>query len=535
MNTQNAKLLQKGDSTFKRIMDRVPGTTTSLCNGIPYLVIDSRPEDLDGVCRHLTHELGYIFATLVVEETDSDWQLGYTFYGEQKDGLVRVMVEATGKNPKIPSISASVYSADWHERETEDLFGLAFEGHPQLGDFVLHEDWGEGVNPMRSAFDDIGDILDQEISPWRPERIVQAQGAFMMPIGPVYSDYAESAHFLLETVGEDVLRVIPRFFYKFRGVERAAQGRNIEDALLLAERFSGNSAFAHSLGFCQAVETICEAEVPPRAKSLRVFLAELERCRHHLGTITEICGSTALAVATSQMAILEEELLRLSCRYTGHRYLFGLNVCGGLSMDVGDAVCRAISDEVDGIVRRLADLQEMLRFTSSFLDRIEEVGAISRKRVVDYGLVGPIARASGVMRDLRTALPYAAYGEEAATFSVPHEEEGDGYARLRIFFDEIVEAAGIMRRIAGSLPSGNVRCFPPPLRAGAALGWSEAPSGAAFCWVRIGEDGRVVRYRLTPPSFTNWQGFHLAAEDFAFQDFPIIMATFGLSNAECDR
>ena len=63
----------------------------------------------------------------------------------------------------------------------------------------------------------------------------------------------------------------------------------------------------------------------------------------------------------------------------------------------------------------------------------------------------------------------------------------------------------------------------------------EAPLGAAFHWLRLDEDGKVIRYRVTPPSFTNWHGFHLAAENFAFQDFPIILASFGLSNAECDR
>ena len=72
-------------------------------------------------------------------------------------------------------------------------------------------------------------------------------------------------------------------------------------------------------------------------------------------------------------------------------------------------------------------------------------------------------------------------------------------------------------------------------RPGAALGAVEAPQGAALHWLRIGEDGRVARYRITAPAFTNWHGFHLAAENFAFQDFPIILASFGLSNAECDR
>jgi len=109
-----------------------------------------------------------------------------------------------------------------------------------------------------------------------------------MPIGPIYSDFAESAHFLLETVGEDVIRTIPRFFYKYRGVEKIAEGRTIDQVLLLAERFSGTSAFAHSLAFCQAVEEISRVEVPPRAKALRIFLTELERLRHHIALTPDV-------------------------------------------------------------------------------------------------------------------------------------------------------------------------------------------------------------------------------------------------------
>jgi len=118
---------------------------------------------------------------------------------------------------------------------------------------------------------------------------------------------------------------------------------------------------------------------------------------------------------------------------------------------------------------------------------------------------------------------------------VPVEEEGDGYARLRILFAEAEQSARMIRQIASDLPSDAVHCPAFAVPSGAALGWVEAPRGATFHWLRTGEGGLVSRYRVTPPSFTNWHGFHLAAEDFAFQDFPIIMATFGLSNAECDR
>jgi Ni,Fe-hydrogenase III large subunit len=67
------------------------------------------------------------------------------------------------------------------------------------------------------------------------------------------------------------------------------------------------------------------------------------------------------------------------------------------------------------------------------------------------------------------------------------------------------------------------------------MGWAEAPRGANFHWLRIGKDRTVERYRIMPPSFSNWHGFHLAAENFAFQDFPIILASFGLSATESDR
>jgi Ni,Fe-hydrogenase III large subunit len=354
-----------------------------------------------------------------------------------------------------------------------------------------------------------------------------------MPIGPVFSDFAESAHFLLETVGEDVIRTIPRFFYKYRGVEKIAEGQPVDRALLMAERFSGAAAFAHGLAFCQAVETICQIEIPPRARSLRAVFAELERLRHHAGAITGICNSTALAVATSQAALIEENLLRVSCNVVQHRYLFGTVNPGGVKCDLTDETCDALAIAVGKIGEKLHELHDMLRYSSSFLDRLEEVGIISREDAISYGLVGPIARACGVDRDLRKVFPYAAY--DTVDFVVPLEQEGDGYARLRILFREAEQSVAIIRKLLFAVPEGAVYGSEFAWRAGAALGATEAPHGAAFHWVRMREDGTVVRYRITPPSFPNWHGFHFAAENFAFQDFPIILASFGLSNAECDR
>jgi formate hydrogenlyase subunit 5 len=492
--------------------------------------------DLVQVCNKLSRDLGFAFATLIVEEEPSaGWLLTYVFYNDAGSAWVYVELRLDARTTAVPSISGLIHgpSVDWHEREAEDLFGLRFAGHPRLGEFILHEDWPEGVNPMRRDFDARQRLEMREPDPkWEPPTVVEAPGSFAMPIGPVFSDFAESAHFLLETVGEDVIHTIPRFFYKYRGVEKIAEGQQADRALLLAERFSGTSAFAHGMGFCQAVEAICGTAVPPRARALRTILAELERLRHHAAAITGICNSTALAVATSQAALIEEDLLRLSCATTGHRYLFGLVAPGGLARDLSDETCADLEAAVESIAERLRDLHQMLRYSSSFLDRLEEVGIVTNETAISYGLVGPVARASGLPRDIRKLFPYAGYN--GVEFNVSVEQEGDGYARLRVLFHEAEQSARIIHETVPGLPVGPVGSRV-GWRAGAALSAIEAPLGAAFHWIRLKEDGSVSRYHITPPSFANWHGFHLAAENFAFQDFPIILASFGLSNAECDR
>jgi formate hydrogenlyase subunit 5 len=489
--------------------------------------------DLEDLCATLFQEWHFGFGGLVVEEREQ-WELRYLFYGEGGGGWVHVLVSAPLDAPTVPSIVRPVHAADWHEREAEDLFGIRFEGHPRLGDFVLHDDaWQEGVEPMRRGFSAHTPISVRQPNPeWRPRRVLQDPGAFVMPIGPVYSGLAESAHFLLETVGEDVVRAVPRLFYKYRGIEKIAEGRTVDGALMLAERFAATTAFAHAIAYCHAAETIAGVDVPARARTLRVFLAELERLRHHVGAIEGICASTALVVAASQAGILEEDLLRVSGALTGHRYLFGLATPGGLTTDLADATCNEALRRARDVVGRLDELESMLRVSSSFLDRLEEVGFIPEQDARALSLVGPIGRASGVARDLRVHHPYDAYA--AMEFEVPSEREGDGYARLRVLFAEARQSLRLMEQAVTSLAHGPVAAPYEP-RTGAALGWVEAPRGAALHWLRLDHRGRVERYHVVTPSFINWLAFHLSVENFAFQDFPIVLSTLNLSVAENDR
>jgi len=141
---------------------------------------------LPSLCRFLFLDRGCQFGGMIAEEHSSHWQLHYAFLLPGSgwiDALLSLPIETT----TVPSIVAEVNAADWHEREVEDMFGIHFEGHSRLGDFVLHDQsWREGIEPMRKRFSANepapGRQLDLE---WEPQLIVADPGSFAMPVGPI--------------------------------------------------------------------------------------------------------------------------------------------------------------------------------------------------------------------------------------------------------------------------------------------------------------------------------------------------------------
>ncbi len=470
--------------------------------------------------------------TIVARENGRGLDVRYLLYATRHPGWAELRIAVDPVERELPSLTNVTIASDWFEREIEDLFSIRFLEHPRLGDFVLHDDqWAENLGLMRPQVVSADD-MPLTRREWHPKRVLEEEGAFVMTVGPVYSGEAESALFLLETVGEDVVRAVPRLFFKYRAIEKIAEGRTMPDVLLLAERCNGTSAIGNGLAYCHAVERALGVSVPARASYLRAFLAELERLRHHMTSIREICASTALTVAESQAICIEEQLLRISGSLAGHRYLFGTLAVGGVMRDYDPSSLRAALAAAEALEKKVESLRAALEASSSFLDRIEQVGIVSENAAHTFEIVGPFARASGVALDMRRVQPYGAYRN--IRFDVPIEKDGDGYARLRVLFAEMTQSLRIMRALLEGLPNGPV-FGEVRVREGGAVGWSEAPRGASVHWVELDGDGVITRYRLTPPSFRNWHGFHVATEDFAFQDFPIVLATLDLSVAENDR
>jgi len=301
---------------------------------------------------------------------------------------------------------------------------------------------------------------------------------------------------------------------------------------LLAERVSGVVALAHAWAMAQAVESAAGVSVPRRAEALRTFWAEFERIRSHIRTLTGIVGSTGLSVPANELAACEEALLQLGGMYAGHRYLFGLLVPGGLSTDWTDGALHEAYRRTAAVVKTVTQIYRRLTFDNSFLDRLEAIGHVEGKLAETLGMRGPVSRAAGVARDFRLWQPYGLYPE--AEVSVPTESEGDGYARLRTFMGEIHEALTLMGQVLATLPEGPVRTPVAP-GAGIGVGAVEAAGGSLVYWIRLDQDGTVQRCHIMPPALANWHAVPYALRHSAFQDVPIILATFGLSVAEVDR
>ncbi len=448
-----------------------------------------------------------------------------------------LVAEVEPGEPTYPSITPVVPAAGWYEREIWEDLGIEPRGHPFLRRLRRPAGWPSDRYLLRRELDWAAPVplvaasADDELPPLVPA----PEGVVDYPLGPVRSGVVESGHYTLRTVGEELVDLRLQIFYKHRGVEKRAEGLGCLHAPLVAERISGTSAFAHSLALCQAIESASGTAVPDRARYLRTLFAELERLYNHVGYQADLCQATGLAVGQAQLEILKERLLRLNAALAGHRYLFGLNVPGGLARDLDALVLERVRRALHELRTDLDVLERLLLGSPSHIDRLEGTGILRPEDARAFGAVGPIGRASGVDRDLRRDHPYAAY--DTVDFSVPVLATGDAMARFRVRLGEARESIRIAEQVVDAMPGGPVRAeqvAPEPGATG--LGWAESPRGESLHWVAFGAGGTIARYRARPASFANWQAFPLAVPGHnILTDFPVIEQSFGLSFAGADR
>ena len=347
-------------------------------------------------------------------------------------------------------------------------------------------------------------------------------------MGPQHPSTHGVLRLVLEIDGENVVSAQPTVGYLHTGIEKTAEQKKWQQVVPLVERMDYLGGQTNSLAFCLSVEKLLGLEIPERVQWIRVLIAELQRINSHLvwlGTHVMDLG----AITVMLYAFRERELLlNINEMIAGFRMFPSYFRVGGLREDLPPGFHDTVKAFLERMPVKLGEYEDLLTKNKIFLQRTKSVGVLSREDALAWGLLGPMARASGIGYDVRRAFPYLTY--DRVDFDVPTRTAGDVYARYQVRVQEIRESIKICRQAIEKItPSGpwavdDPRITPPPkdkvytemealiqhfliysqgftVPAGEASVPIEGPRGELAFYVVSDGTNRPWRVKCRPPSF----------------------------------
>ncbi|MER5422514.1 NADH-quinone oxidoreductase subunit D [Streptosporangium roseum] len=331
----------------------------------------------------------------------------------------------------------------------------------------------------------------------------------VLNIGPQHPSTHGVLRLRLTLDGERISAAEPIVGYMHRGAEKLFEVRDYRQIIVLANRHDWLSAFANELGVVLAVERMLGMEVPVRAVWMRTLLAELNRVLSHLMFL----GSYPLelgAITPVFYAFRERETLQAVMEeISGGRMHYMFNRVGGLKEDVPEGWSGRAARAVADVRRRLPDIENLVAGNEIFLARTVGVGVLDRETIMQYGVSGPIARASGVDIDLRRDEPYLAYGE--LPVRVVTRSAGDCHARFEVLLEQVkvsLDLADACLERLRELPQGPVnQRLPKVLKVpeGHTYAWTENPLGINGYYLVSRGEKTPWRMKLRSASYNNVQ------------------------------
>jgi NADH-quinone oxidoreductase subunit D len=381
-------------------------------------------------------------------------------------------------------------------------------------------------------------------------------------MGPQHPSTHGVLRLVLELDGEVIQNVTPTIGYLHTGIEKTAEQKKWQQVIPLVERMDYLGPQSNSLSYALSVEKLLGLEMPQRVKDIRVLIAELNRMASHLIWI----GTHAMEIGAVSMlfyAIRERELLlNINELIAGFRFFPSYIRVGGLREDLPRGFHEAVNAFLDRFPAKIDEFEGLLSKNDIFRRRTLGVGTLTREDVAQWGLVGPIARASGWDYDVRKYFPYSGY--ETYDFDVPTQTEGDVYARYRVRIAELRQSVRIARQAIERIsPSGvwacdDPRVVPPPkdkvytemealiqhfliysqgftVPAGDAYVPVEGPRGEHGVYVVSDGTNRPWRVKMRPPSFFAIQALPYVVQGGLIADVVAVIGSTDVVMGDCDR
>ena len=359
--------------------------------------------------------------------------------------------------------------------------------------------------------------------------------SYKIPMGPYHPALEEPYKLDLICEGETVTDAKLHIGFNFRGIEHLAETRNYIQVIALMERVCGICSNIHTLTLCQAMEGLTGLTPPPRALYIRTIMAELERLHSHVlwaGIAAKLMGFKTMFMTCFE---LREKVMDVLQAISGNRVNYSMNRIGGVNRDITDP--QSILKMVEALEAEMARTVIPIFTTSSTArSRCAGIGVLTTEKAISCGVVGPVARASGLAQDLRRAAPYAAYAE--MKFDVPVQPDGDVRARLLVRALEIMESCKILRQALEKMPPGEIHTEGEkfPFMTGTATSRVEAPRGEVMYSVSWKEGSRnPARVHVRTPTFAVMPAIRWMVVGQRLADTPLIQASIDPCYSCTDR
>ncbi|MDR2337744.1 MAG: NADH-quinone oxidoreductase subunit D [Deltaproteobacteria bacterium] len=553
---------------FGRKMTRLPAHAWSVY-GLSFLL---HKENSFEVLKELSTNYDFHFDFLI-DLTAIDWldkypdhrfeliyQLFSLKYGHRLS--LKVWLPNT-EELEIDSVSEIWKSALCLESEVWDMYGIKFKNHPDLRRILLYDEF-EG-HPLRKDYplnkkqprhtNVTSSLQSREL-----DDALHTQ-TMILNLGPSHPATHGTIRLQLELDSEIVQRCEVELGYLHRGFEKQCENVKYAQIVPYTDRLNYVSPIINNVGYCLAVEKLLNIEVPIRCQHIRVIMSELSRISDHLTCL----GASAMELGafTVMLYLMQarEYIYDLLEKVTGARVTCSYSVIGGVQADLPDGFKNDVTECFKKVKKLVADSNNLLLRNRIFIDRMEDIGIISKAEALTYGLTGPMLRACGVNYDVRKQFPYSSY--EKYDFEIPLGEKGDNLDRFLIRLNEIEQSMKIVEQGFDRLRPGAITVADNKIvmlpkaevynsieglisQFGLVVGGIKPPAGEVYFPVEGGNgelgfyivsDGTAQPYKIhvRPPCFVNIGIFGRLVEGHSVAD---VVAMFGMLNmigGECDR
>jgi NADH-quinone oxidoreductase subunit C/D len=454
---------------------------TPMRDEMPTLWIDEH--QLPAVLKFLKEEVDRPFRTLFslnaiderarvnrLGQPASDFTLVYQLLSYERNADIRLKVGLNGEFPTTKTITGIWPAANWYEREIYDMFGIRFEGHPNLRRLLMPDTW-EG-HPLRKEHParatELGhyqlppekeehelDVMQFKPEEWGLAEAGDGADYMFLNMGPQHPGTHGLIRLVLQLDGEEILDAVPEVGFMHRGAEKMAERQTWHTYIPYTDRIDYLSGVTNNLPYVMAVEKLAGIEVPRRAQVIRVMLVEIFRLINHLvwyGTFTQDLGAMSPVFYTFND---RERLFDIISAITGARMHPSWFRIGGVADDLPAGWDRMVRDFLDYMPKRLREFDRLIMRNRIFRMRTQGVGRLTLDDAIEWGITGPNLRGCGLEWDWRKKRPYMGY--EDFEFDIPTAPWGDCYARSVVRVEEMRQSLRIIDQCVRNMPAGPVK------------------------------------------------------------------------------